>query len=932
MVPQSEYALEDSLIGQLMEQEFSPAKITNEQDMLTNLSKQLGKHNGGITFSDEEFKRVLSHLNTGGTFERAKILRDRYALKRDNGDTTYIEFFNCDDWCRNEMQVCHQVTIEGKRKNRYDVTLLFNGLPLVQIELKRRGAELKVAFNQINRYQHDSYDAGYGLFQYVQLFIISSGVNTRYFANNRGLSYQFAFTWTDEENKRVSDLHEFVARFLKPCHITKMISHYTVLNETQQCLMIMRPYQVYASEAIINRVKTTNLNGYIWHTTGSGKTLTSFKASQVIMHMPKVHKVLFVVDRKDLDHQTAQEFNSFSKGSVDTTTNTKTLVKQLNDPSNKLIVTTIQKLNTAITKDRHLTKISHLQDEKFVIIFDECHRSQFGDTHKNIKKFFGNAQMFGFTGTPIFKDNALTRNGLQQTTRMLFDECLHKYVIVDAIRYGNVLPFSVEYMSNIPNHPKSIEKITEYILKHHRLKTKFPNFTGMLCVDSIDALIEYYRMFKEKQKDSRNPLKIATIFSYAANPDVVVEEAEKGFIEDEIIDTDFTGKISKTHRDSLDACIADYNQMFGTSYNANDSQSFYAYYNNIADRVKKREIHILLVVSMFLTGFDSKYLNTLYVDKNLRFHGLLQAFSRTNRTIDERKSHGNIVCFRDLKEATDEAITLFSNKDAKDLIILKPYEEYVKDFNEAVQKLFELTPTVQSVDDLSDENAEKDFIEKFRYLLRIKNILSTFVDYAPDDLDLDEQTYEDYKSKYLDLYERHKKRDDDGEPSIIDDVDFELTLIRRDEINVAYILMLLTLLAQTTDAEEFTRLKREITNLLASEIQLRGKRQLITDFMDKHLLDIPADSTLEQTFERFINEEKDKAFTVLCAEEDLKPESVAAILEHYMFSGRFPRQEEIIQSLAKKIGILQRKSIYQRVDAKLRDFIDTFIDGMGGVV
>ena len=532
MSVQSEYALEDALIKQLVGMEYARIDIEDEAAMLANLKRQLEIHNKNITLTSNEFERILNKLNTGSVFDRAEILRDKYALKRDNNEVVYLSFINSDDWCLNEFQVTNQITIQGSRKNRYDVTILINGLPLVQIELKRRGAELKVAFNQINRYQHDSYDAGYALFQYVQLFIISNGVNTKYFSNNKQQSFKQTFFWTDKDNARLSDLHEFASDFLKPCHIAKMITHYMVLTE-EQIIKVLRPYQFYAVEALVEKVKNSNDNAYIWHTTGSGKTLTSFKASQIIQTMAKVHKVMFVVDRKDLDYQTAREFNGFSKGSVDETSDTGTLVKQLADDSTKLILTTIQKLNNAIVKDRYLSKITHLQDKKFVFIFDECHRSQFGDTHKNIKEFFKNAQMFGFTGTPIFADNAQT-----QTTKDLFGECLHKYVIVDAIKDENVLRFAVEYVGKYkrkvsPNEidievegidtkglldsPQRLEKIVDYILEHHKQKTKFPDFTGMFCVSSVETLIKYYEAFKAKQEGKDNPLKIATIFSYAAN-------------------------------------------------------------------------------------------------------------------------------------------------------------------------------------------------------------------------------------------------------------------------------------------------------------------------------------------------------------------------------------------------------------------------------
>ncbi|MEI6334285.1 MAG: type I restriction endonuclease subunit R [Methylococcaceae bacterium] len=950
---QSEYALEEALIAQLKGMEYTPVRIENEFEMLTNFKQQLEIHNQNITLTVGEFERILNHLNTGSVFERAKIVRDRFALKRDNDETVWLTFLNCTDWCMNEFQVTHQITMEGKRKNRYDVTLLINGLPLIQIELKRRGAELKVAFNQINRYQHNSYDAGVGLFQYVQLFIISNGVDTKYFSNNLKQSYKQTFFWTDKQNNRLSDLHEFSAEFLKPCHIAKMITHYTVLNETSQCLMILRPYQFYATEALVNRVKKSLDNAYIWHTTGSGKTLTSFKASQIIMHIPKVHKVMFVVDRKDLDFQTANEFNAFSKGSVDSTTNTHKLVAQLTDDSTKLIVTTIQKLNNAIMKSRYLDKIAHLQDKKFVFIFDECHRSQFGDTHQNIKKFFTNAQLFGFTGTPIFADNAAGSIGNQQTTALLFGECLHKYVIVDAIRDDNVLRFAVEYVGKykrkdsaneidinvesidtkeLLESPQRLGKITDYILAHHRQKTKSPDFNAIFCVSSVATAIKYYDLFKSQQVDAIRPLKIATIFSYAANEeDPGADGLINGLIPEESPDLPTGTNINQSSRDKLDGCIADYNVLFGTKYSTNDSQSFYNYYQDLAKRVRAGQIDILLVVNMFLTGFDSPRTNTLYVDKNLKFHGLIQAFSRTNRNLNEKKSQGNIVCFRNLKGATDEAIALFSNKDAKETVLVEPYEDYVTAFNKATEDLLAITPTVQSVDNLPSEKEQLAFVIRFRELLRIKNILTTFADFDEADLSLPAQTFENYKSKYLDIHDKVKKDQGKEKTSIIDDVDFELSLIHRDEINVAYILNLLMTLSKLPP-EERTKRQKEIIDMVAGEMQLRSKKELIQTFIDQNLPNIkPTDNVVEQ-FENFWSENKQQAFTVLCAEEQIVPEQLEKLINDYTFANRLPREQEIVSALNFKPKILQRKSIIERVAEKIKAFIDTFIEGMGGSV
>ncbi|HMY62062.1 MAG TPA: type I restriction endonuclease subunit R [Nitrosomonas sp.] len=950
---QSEFALEQGLIEQLERMEYARVRIDDEAAMLANLKRQLEIHNGDIQFTQAEFERILNYLNTGGIVERAKTLRDRFALKREaaNGqavETIWLSFLNCEDWCQNEFQVTNQVSMAGKRNNRYDVTILINGLPLVQIELKRRGAELKVAFNQVNRYQHESFDAGAGLFQYVQLFIISNGVNTKYFANNKFQSFQQTFYWTDKDNNRLSELCEFAAVFLKPCHIAKMITHYTVITE-EGVLKVLRPYQFYATEALVDRVKHSNDNAYIWHTTGSGKTLTSFKASQIIMRLPKVHKVLFVVDRKDLDYQTTREFNAFAKGSVDATANTHNLVKQLNDDSVKLIVTTLQKLNNAIIKEHYLDKIGHLKAKKFVFIFDECHRCQFGEIHQNIKRFFSNAQLFGFTGTPIFAENANNGFGQLKTTRDLFGECLHKYVIVDAIRDENVLRFAVEYVGRyrykdsaneldidveaidrqeLLDSRQRLEKIVDYILAHHAQKTKTPGFTAMLCVSSINTLIDYYELFKVKQAQAERPLKLATIFSYAANEE---NPQANGLIPEESPDVPSGAKINQNSRDKLDEYINDYNALFGTKYSTHDNQSFYNYYQDIAKRVRSGEIDILLVVNMFLTGFDSPRLNTLYVDKNLKYHGLVQAFSRTNRILNEKKSQGNIVCFRNLKAATDEAIALFSSKNAKETVLLEPYESYVQQFNQATEALLAIAPTVASVDTLPDEKAELAFVTQFRELLRLRNILTTFADFNTDDLALAAQPFEDYKSKYLDIHDKVRKRQAVDKVSILDDVDFELSLIHRDEINVAYILNLLVSLNKLAPQEAKKR-QKEIIDLVAGEVQLRSKRALIEAFMQENLPKLQPNDNVIQAFESYWADRKQQAFSELCSDENLIPPALEKLLSHYAFANRLPRDQEIVDALNFKPKILERKPVVQRVAEKIKSFIDTFIEGMGGSV
>jgi type I restriction enzyme R subunit len=937
---QSEHELESALIAQLKGMEYNVIRISKEADMRRNLKQQLEIHNQGIKLTDAEFERVLNHLNTGTVFERAKILRDKFALKRDN-ETVYLSFLNDEDWCMNEFQVAHQIRMEGNRKNRYDVTILINGLPLVQIELKKRGSELKVAFHQINRYQHESYDAGAALFQYVQIFIISNGVNTKYFANHQRQSFEQTFVWTDKDNNRLSDLHEFTAAFLKPCHIVKMITQYTVLKEADKVLMVLRPYQFYAVDALVNQVKNSTNNAYIWHTTGSGKTLTSYKASQIIKCLPKVDKVLFVVDRKDLDYQTAREFNAFYPDCVDNTTDTHKLVAQLRDKSRGLIVTTIQKLNNAIGNPRYFEKIRHLQDSKVVFIFDECHRSQFGETHQNIKRFFRQAQMFGFTGTPIFADNAAGSVGHQQTTASLFGECLHRYVIVDAIRDENVLRFSVEYVGDIEveadskeviEHENRLEKIVDYILEHHQQKTKDQDFTAIFCVSSIAMLIRYYDLFKRKQANSDKPLKIAAIFSYAVNEeDLSADGSSNGLIPEESLDIPKGARINQSNRNKLEEYVADYNALFKSSFSINDSQSFYAYSQDIAKQVRRKEVDILLVVNMFLTGFDSPHLNTLYVDKNLKFHGLVQAFSRTNRILNEKKSQGNIVCFRNLKAATDEAIALFSDKDAKETVLVRPYQEYIQEFNRVTAELLATAPTVQSVDRLPSEVEQKEFVLQFRELLRIKNVLTTFSDFSADDLALPEQTFTDYRSKYLDLHEKVDKQKQSGEKSsALEDIDFELSLIHRDDINVAYILELLQKFKQD-DSEDSEKQGKKIDDLLTGEMQLRSKRELFKKFINENLPKLKPAQVMK-AFTKFWTVQKQKALDELCKEENLSPDKIQKLLNNYLFTNQLPRNEEIISALNFRPRALQRKPIRERVRDKIKTFIDTFIEGMGGVV
>jgi type I restriction enzyme, R subunit len=951
MSKQSEAILEEQLVAQLQKMGYGLASITNEQELIANLKTQLEKHNR-IQFSATEFERVMNILSKGSVFEKAKTLREKQHIIRDNGDNLYFEFINTEHWCQNQFQVTHQVSVEGKYQNRYDVTILINGLPLVQIELKRRGLELKEAFNQVNRYQRHSFGSNSGLYQYIQIFVISNGVNTKYYANNRNQSFKQTFYWTDKENKRLTNiLNGFTSEFLEPCHISKMICKYIVLNETHKIPMVLRPYQFYAVEALIDRVKNSVNNGYIWHTTGSGKTLTSFKASQIIMNLPQVKKVVFVVDRKDLDYQTTKEFNSFSKGSIDGTDNTKMLVDKFTDDS-KLIVTTIQKLNTAISKKQHLEKMNRLKDERIVFIFDECHRSQFGETHNRIKSFFNNIQFFGFTGTPIFADNSVKNELGRRTTKELFGDCLHKYVITDAIKDENVLKFSVEYVGRykqkedrntnidievedidtkeLMEHPSRLEKIVDYIVAHHDRKTHSRNFTGMFCVSSVDTLIKYYELFKKKRLAGEHNLNIATIFSYSANEN---DADANGFLPDELSVVEEPRALYglQAHsREKLDEFIVDYNQLFDTKFSTKDSESFYNYYNDISKKVKERKIDILLVVNMFLTGFDSPTLNTLYVDKNLKYHGLIQAYSRTNRVLNEMKSQGNIVVFRNLKGATDEAITLFSNKDAVDVIIMKPYEDYAVKFNEAYQKLLELVPSVDAVNELRTEDEELEFIKAFRELMRIRNTMTAFADFSWSDLEMEEQEFEDYKSKYLDLHDKVRIEHEKDKVSILEDVDFELELLHRDDINVAYILQLLMKL-KTDNKKDAVKTEADILNILSGDSDLRSKRELIERFIKENLPIIEDSETIPQEFDKFWSEEQVKAFNKIVTEENLSPERTEQLIENYLFSEQEPLRDEVLDLIeGTKPTILERKKTGDRILDKIVTFVKTFVSGITG--
>ena len=863
---QSEARLEKEMIDKLIGQGYENIVIKDEKDLNKNFKLQLEKLNreeldryNKKEFTEDEFNKILIYLNNGTLFKKSEILRDKYELKNEN-ETIYIKFIDEKNYSKNIYQVSNQITMFGRYENRYDVTILINGLPLVQIELKKRGLEIKEAFNQIKRYEKHSLS---GLFNYVQIFVISNGVNTKYFSNNKEKEFKFTFFWTDIENKKISNLNDFTDIFLEREHLYKMITKYIVLNHTHKELMVLRPYQYYAVESIIDKVENTKSNGYIWHSTGSGKTLTSYKASQLLTESDKVDKVIFVVDRRDLDTQTSEEFNSFSTGAVDRTENTKILVNQLQG-TNKLIVTTIQKLNRAIDSERYESKMSPLKDKKIVMIFDECHRSQFGDMHKKIVKFFNNIQCFGFTGTPIFSKNATK----YKTTKDVFGECLHKYLIKNAINDENVLGFGVEYIGRYVDKTKNqpdieveaidtkevmeseqrMSLITDYIINIHNAKTYNKEFTGIFAVSSIEVLYRYYELFKAKKHD----LKVVAVFSFGANEE-----------------DDGSGEHS---RDKLENCIKDYNEMFDRNCS---TDVFGKYCSEVGDKVKEKKIDILLVVNMFLTGFDSKSLNTLYVDKNLQYHGLLQAFSRTNRVFNDKKKQGNIVCFRNLKSKVDESIKLYSDENALETVLMKPYKEYVADFKEVLMDMREQVLEVAEVDNLESEDEKLKFVKRFRELLRLHTRLSTYTEFDFNDLDIQEQTFADYRSKYLDLYESIGNGPRSGKTSILEDIDFEIELLQRDDINVNYILKLVQSLDKNSSS--FEKDKKFILNVMDKDIKLRSKKELLEKFIESNIVNINS----ETEFDSFIEKEKRLAIYNLIEKENLKEKEISEVFRKY---------------------------------------------------
>ncbi|WP_210145542.1 type I restriction endonuclease subunit R [Staphylococcus sp. GDK8D75P] len=923
---QSEYGLEENVVKQLQDLEYERVSLRNEAQLKENFRRILNERNAdkleGTPISDSEFKRIMIDISDKSVFESAQILRDKYVLERDDETKVYLSLMNIKKWCQNTFQVTNQVSVNDTHKSRYDVTILINGLPLVQIELKRSGVAITEAFNQIERYRRQNYT---GLFRFIQMFVVSNKMETRYYANSdQKIMKSHMFYWSDEKNERINVLKDFIESFLEPCHIAKMISRYMIINETDKILMALRPYQVYAVEALLNRAIETNNNGYIWHTTGSGKTLTSFKASQILAQEPDIKKVIFLVDRKDLDGQTLGEFNKFESDSVDRTFNTKKLLKQMDDPTRKLIITTIQKMDNAI-KSGHPV-MERYKEDKVVFIIDECHRTQFGSMHRIIRQHFGNAQYFGFTGTPRFEENA-SQDG--RATADIFGECLHHYLIKDAIRDGNVLGFSVEYMNTFDRSEKitedgyvnkineaeiwmadeRVQKVAEHIIANHNKKTRDQMYTGMLTVQSIPMAIQYYRVFQKLKKQGVHNFNVTTIFSYQDNEAI-----------DDTMD-------EQTRRDILEGIIQTYNETFDKNFS---TDTFDGYFNDVSNRVKQglpdQKLDILIVVDMFLTGFDSKKLNTLYVDRNLQHHSLIQAYSRTNRVEEPTKPYGNIVAYRNLKEKTDEAIELFSKTDNTDTVLSLSFQAYLTKFKQALIELFELAETPQAVDQLEKEEDQRDFVIAYRELAKHMQKLKTFDEFAFDEetLGIDEQTYEDYKGKYLDIYDkviRPDKETVEGE-SILDNIDFNIEILRNDLINVQYILDLLNQI-DLSDTEQQEKDIKEIRKVLdkADDDQLRLKSDLIRTFLDKVVPNLNEGDSIDDAYYNYESKVKVGELEQFSEETDYPLELLKSLVKEFEFSGHL-NNNLIEQGVSG--GLLIRTKKIKRVKSFIKDMVKKY--------
>ena len=979
---QSEQALENEFIRMLTEQGYDYLEIHDSESLIKNLRAQLEIVND-YKFTDSEWDRFfndsIANNNDGIVEKTRKIQEDNIqVLKRDDGTSKNITLIDKKCIHNNRLQVINQyVENSGNYDNRYDVTILVNGLPLVHVELKRRGVALKEAFNQINRYQRDSFWAGSGLYEYIQIFVISNGTSTKYYSNttreshikeqtstrnkSKKTSNSFEFTsyWADSNNKVISDLVDFTRTFFAKHTILNILTKYCVFT-SEELLLVMRPYQIVATERILNRIQvatnykkmgTIEAGGYIWHTTGSGKTLTSFKTAQLASKLEYIDKVLFVVDRKDLDYQTMKEYDRFQKGAANGNRSTKVLQKQLEDTTSKIIVTTIQKLSEFVKRNKnHPVYQKHL-----VLIFDECHRSQFGDMHKMIVQNFKNYHLFGFTGTPIFAKNAgRTTNPDFCTTEQAFGEKLHTYTIVDAINDGNVLPFRIDYINTIKakegmtdkeveainteealSSPERVSNVVSYIIEHFDQKTKrnsfydlkgqrVNGFNSMFAVASIPMAKKYYLEFKKQLEEKQKDLTIATIYSYAQNE----EDTSDGILDDEGFETDL---LDKSSREFLDFAINEYNKKFKTNFSS-EGNGFQDYYKDLSDKVKHREIDLLIVVNMFLTGFDATTLNTLWVDKNLKQHGLIQAYSRTNRILNSVKTYGNIVCFRNLQDATNDAIALFGDKNATGIVLLKSYEDYYYGYEddngkkqigyeERIAMLLQKYPLgVQIV----GEKAEKDFIVSIGNILRLRNILSSFDKFAGNEI-LSERDFQDYTGMYVDLYQKYKQKDDGEKESIKDDIVFEMELVKQVEVNIDYILMLVAKYHQSNCEDK--EILGTIDKAIKSSLALRSKKELIDGFISK----INADTNVMDDWGKFVKEQKEIDLKKIINDENLNEEETRKFLDNAFRDGQVKTNGTDIEKILppmRRFGGGNRAEKKENIIVKVKKFFEKYF-GLG---
>ncbi|MCK9266616.1 type I restriction endonuclease subunit R [bacterium] len=982
---QSEAELERVFIEQLSSQAYEYISITSEEELISNLKKQLEKLNN-YTFSDTEwdrfFKAEISNPNQS-IEEKTTTIQEDYIkiLKKDDGTFKNIYLLNKEHIHENTLQVINQYTSEGLKVNRYDVTILVNGLPLVHIELKRRGVDIQEAFNQINRYQRESFWAGTGLFEYVQIFVISNGTYTKYYSNTtrsqhirelregsvkRGKrssnSFEFTSWWADSTNKTIPDIVDFTKTFFAKHTLLNVLVKYCVFTSEKQ-LLVMRPYQIVATEKILNKINistnykkwgTTDAGGFIWHTTGSGKTLTSFKTAQLVSKLPYVDKVLFVVDRKDLDYQTMCEYDKFQKGAANSNTSTAILKRQLEDSSSRIIITTIQKLDRFISFNRGHT----IFDGHIVLIFDECHRSQFGEMHSAITKAFNKYHLFGFTGTPIFAENAPSGGKPElKTTEQAFGEKLHSYTIVDAISDRNVLPFKVDYVSTMKEAEdikdeevfdidreavlmasERLSKVVGYILDHFDQKTKrnsfyklkdrrLAGFNSIFAVSSIEVAKRYYAEFKKQLKDvaSDRRLKVALIYSFGVN------EMESDGVVDE--NSEDTSGLDQSSRDFLDDAIKDYNKMFGTSYDTT-SLKFQNYYKDVSYRVKNREVDILLVVNMFLTGFDATTLNTLWLDKNLRLHGLMQAFSRTNRILNSIKTFGNIVCFRNLEEATNNSIALFGDKEASGIVLLKSYKEYyngywegnkkIQGYKELVEELLKKFPLGVPI---TKEKDQKYFIMLYGKILKMRNILTAFDEFYGNEL-LSPRDIQDYHSAYIDLYNEFRKKKDGEKEDVTDDIIFEMELIKQVEINIDYILNLVKKYHE--DHIKNKELLVDIDKAIGSSVELRNKRELINQFINS----LDAHSVVDEEWLKYVKKKKLEELEEIIKEEALNSGETYKFIRNSFKDGSIATTgtslTKVLPSMSRFSPGGERAKKRETVLAKLIQFFEKFFDISSG--